>query len=168
GLPPVHELPLVPERARAVRGRFGAEQVLLLAEELVAGRDHPGAQRPRGQIHMRARHVRVSNLPAGAAPASRPRSQVRRTTPVSVRPAYGVTGCRWRSRAGSTVNSAASSNATRSASHPGAIAPLPASPASAAGPAAPPPPPPARPRPRRRAPAPTPGAASRQRARAPP
>src|SRR5262249_61992784 len=134
--PPVHDVALVPERVRAEGRRAGAEQVLLLAEELIAGRDHPGAQPPRGQVHMRVRHGLVSNLPAGAGPASWPRSQVRRTTPVSVRPAYGVTGCRWRRRAGSTVNSAGSPNPTRAASRPGAIAPLPASPASAAGPAA--------------------------------
>src|SRR5499427_6916815 len=136
GFPPVHDLALVPERVRPEGRRLGPEQVLLLAEELFAGREHPGAEPPRGQVHMRVGHGLVSNLPAGAASASRPRNQVRRTTPVSVRPAYGVTGCRWRRRAGSTVNSAASSNATRSASAPGAIAPLAGSPASEAGPAA--------------------------------
>src|SRR5215471_10742352 len=98
-LPPVHDLALVPERVRAERGPLGAEQVLLLAEELIAGGDHPGAQAPGGQVHVRVRHCLVSSLPAGAAPAARPRSQVLRTTPVSVWPAYGVTGCRCSSRA---------------------------------------------------------------------
>src|SRR5215831_14744363 len=131
-LPPVHDLALVPERVRAERGPLGTEQVLLLAEELIAGGDHPGTQAPGGQVHMRVRHCLVSSLPAGAAPAARPRSQVLRTTPVSVWPAYGVTGCRCSSRLGSTVNRAVSSNATRSASRPRAIAPLPGSSASPA------------------------------------
>lgn len=41
---------------------------------------------PRGQPSARSA-CRASSLPAGAAVASWPRSQVRRTTPVSVRPA---------------------------------------------------------------------------------
>ena len=94
----------------------------------------PAPRRRAARFDMRVRHCLVSSLPAGAAPAARPRSQVLRTTPVSVWPAYGVTGCRCSSRAGSTMNRAVSSNATRSASRPRAIAPLPGSPASAAGP----------------------------------
>src|SRR5690348_2182069 len=73
-LPSVHDLALVPERARAERGPLGTEQVLLLAEELIAGGDHPGAQAAGGQVHMRIRHCLVSSLPAGATPVACPRS----------------------------------------------------------------------------------------------
>ena len=74
---------------------------------------------------------RPSSRPIGDPSASCPRSQVRRTTPVSSRPAYGVTGLRWcRSP---TVNRSSGAKATRSASRPTSIAPLRGSPASRAG-----------------------------------
>src|SRR6266496_4270671 len=44
GLPPVDDLALVPEGTGAVAGRLGPQQVLLLAEELVARRGHACAE----------------------------------------------------------------------------------------------------------------------------
>ena len=63
----------------------------------------------------------------------RPRSQVALTTPVSSRPAYGVTGFLWCSRAGSTVNVSSGATTQKSASRPGSMAPFRSSPAIAAG-----------------------------------
>ena len=108
GLPPVVDLPFPPERRRGELGLPRVEEVLLLGERLVAGRDDRSAERADGQVRegrevREGRGVRhrgswveqgswvergsgVSSRPAGAAPTGAPRSQVARTTPVSVRP----------------------------------------------------------------------------------
>ena len=57
GLPAVDDLAAVAVVPRLERRRGRGQQVLLLAERLVAGRDHAAAEPPRGQVRLR-RHRR--------------------------------------------------------------------------------------------------------------
>lgn len=111
GLPAVVDLALGTEGVRLEAGTAGADQALLLGEGLVVGRDDRPAERPQGEVgqcgeltHGRpfwmggpgacVGHRRVPVGPAPAGPlaglttgsTTRPRSQVVRTTPVSVLP----------------------------------------------------------------------------------
>ena len=57
GLPAVDDLAAGTVVPGLERRRGGGQQVLLLAERLVAGRDHAAAEPPRGQVRLR-RHRR--------------------------------------------------------------------------------------------------------------
>ena len=131
GLPPVVHLALVARSPRGEDGGLGPDEVLPLGEQLVVGVHDAAAERPRGQVGQRrevghrvlipARPLRrVMPLPCSAAARAarvevdrRPASQSARTTPRRVRPAYGVTGCRWCSRAGSTTNVSSGANSAQ-------------------------------------------------------
>ena len=74
---------------------------------------------PRDALDLDPDHApsRTSSRPPGrVARISSPRSHVPRTTPASVRPAYGVIGWRWCSFAGSTTNSSSGARTAKSAS----------------------------------------------------
>ena len=103
GLPAVVDLALVAERARGESRRLRLDQVLLLGEQLVVGEHHAPAQLAGSQVGQHGetglRHRGAASLassrPAGRSPDTAvPRSQVRRTTPDSGWPAYGVSRCR--------------------------------------------------------------------------
>ncbi len=82
----------------------------------------------------RDRHARPGEEFPGGDPRVHlgPRRHVDRTTPVSVRPAYGETGLRCCSAAGSTTHSASGANTEKSATHPAARRPRSVSPTRSA------------------------------------
>src|SRR5215472_16061218 len=141
GLPAVVNLALVAELRRRERRRVGLDQVLLLGEELVVGGDHAAAERPGREVghggeagfgHVGDSLVR-SRPACWPAPACTPRSHVLRTVPRNSWPRYGVSRCLVSSWPAVTTNRSSGANATRSASRPCSMAPLPPSPASLAG-----------------------------------
>src|SRR5690606_6274598 len=162
GFPPVVHLSLVAEGVGLEDRFLRLDQVLPFREQLVVGVDDAAAERAGREVRQDGRGrggaahqvllgdgwgavplqpARSSRCPAGGgiSPgryASCPRNQVARTTPASGRPWYGVTGLRCCSWAASTTNASSGAKTQKSAANPGAIAPLPATPAISAGRAA--------------------------------
>src|SRR6266540_3022287 len=137
-LPPVHPMPSIGVLALDERRWSRGEQVVPGREEFVRRDQRPPTAARRGEIDETfVRHrTHLPIAPPGNSPSLYthiPRTKVWRTTPWSIIPAYGVTGCRWCSRWGSTLKRASGSNTMTSASHPGAIRPLRGRPASPAG-----------------------------------
>src|SRR2546430_10070902 len=137
-LPAVHPLATIGVLAIDERRGSRREQVVPGREEFVRRDQCPSADARAREVDETVPHQRT-HLPmpcVGNAPSPythTPRTNVCRTRPVSVIPAYGVTGCRWCSRSGATLKRASGSNTITSASHPGAIRPLRGRPASPAG-----------------------------------
>src|SRR6266568_2788788 len=139
GLPAVVDLSLVAERVRVEHRRLRPDEVLPLGEQLIIGGDDAAADGAYGQVgqlgevHGGHASPRAMSRPCGCSPTGWPRSQVRRTTPASGRPAYGVTGFLWCRCLGSTTNALSGAQTQKSASYPRATWPLRRNPANTAG-----------------------------------
>src|SRR5262249_12191753 len=94
-LPAVVLLALRAEGVLAEAGRARIHEVLLGGERLVARRHDRATEGAQGEVGQcgEAHVPLLSRRPRAPVP---PRSQTLSTTPVSSRPAYGVTGWRWR------------------------------------------------------------------------